>query len=408
VAISIVESIATAVDTPSGSATSASWTPGSNDLLLCLIAIRAGGAGAASTWISGVSGNGLTWVKVAEIDDTQNTVALSVWRAMGASPSSGGVTVTFATNPISVNFQIVRLSGTDTTGSNGSGAIGATATAETGATDSTPATTSITTTAPNSRVIGFASGRGQTYTVGSGFTSILINQTVNAGGSVSRSNSEYKDVASSGTNTTVDFSLASAGDWCIAAIEVLEPGNTTYNSNVSGNITPAGGTAKVMGKSIAGAITTAGIMLKLVLRTLAGTVTSSGAAAKQARKTLTGVVTSVAALVAVRSTIKALTGSIGSSGTLMRSLARALIATITSVGALVKQAIKRLSGVVTLSGALITIRIFLKALSGAVTLSGAVVRNVAKLTTGTVTSAGTIAKRLAPAHLSSSEPSLRH
>lgn len=215
----IEQSLHTAVDTPSGSATSTSWTPGSNELLLCLIANR--GAGTPSSYNSGVSGNGLTWEKILERDDVQNQVNLTAWRAMGASPSSGGVTVTFGTNPTACSFQLIRISGTVTSGTNGSGAIGATATADTGATDTATPTTSITTTAANSWALGFAAGRTQTYSVGSGFTAILLNQIANSGGNIARSNSEYKEVASSGTNTTVDFSQGSATDWAIAAIEIL-------------------------------------------------------------------------------------------------------------------------------------------------------------------------------------------
>lgn len=215
----IEQSLHTAVDTPSGSATSTSWTPGSNELLLCLIANR--GAGTPSSYNSGVSGNGLTWEKILERDDVQNQINLTAWRAMGSSPISGGVTVTFGTNPTACSFQLIRISGAVTSGTNGSGAIGATATADTGATDTTTPTTSITTTAANSWALGFAAGRVQTYSVGSGFTAILLNQIANSGGNTARSNTEYKEVASSGTNTTVDFSQASATDWAIAAIEIL-------------------------------------------------------------------------------------------------------------------------------------------------------------------------------------------
>lgn len=208
--IAIEQSLATLVDTPVTSATSDSWSPGSNELLLCYIAARGGSTPAAYT--TGVTGNGLTWEKIQEQDDTQNNVTGSVWRAMGASPSSGGVTVAFSTNPISMSFQLIRLSGVATGGTNGSGAIGAVASAETGATDTATPSAVITTTAANSRLLGLGTGRGQAWTEGSGFTPILLNQIADTGGDTVRSHSEYKDVAGSGAETTVDFSIASANE----------------------------------------------------------------------------------------------------------------------------------------------------------------------------------------------------
>lgn len=331
-AIVIQQSIATAVDTPATSATSTSWTPGSNELLLCLIAMRS--TSAPGTNVSSVTGNGLTWVKVLDADDTQNVINLTVWRAMGASPSAGGVTVNWALNPVSCNFQIIRFSGVDTTGTNGSGAIGATNSANTGATDTTPATTSVTTTRANSRVIGFACGRGQTYTVGSGFTSILINQTASSAGNAVRSSSEYKDVASSGTSTTTDFSLSSAGDWVIAALEILEPGGTVYNQTVSGSITPTGTLVKATTHKLSGGITPTGTLRKATTRALAGALTPAGTLLRSRLviKALTGAITPAGALLTRQ--VKILAGAIAPAGALVRTITKVLTGAITPTGAL--------------------------------------------------------------------------
>lgn len=212
-AIAIEQSIPTADNAPDTSKTSTSWTPGSNELLLCLVAIR--GSSTPSGHVSGVSGNGLTWTKILERDDTQNVISLVVYAAQGASPSAGGVTVTYGSFPLACSFQIIRLSGVDT-----SDAIGATATADTGATDTATPAATVTTTRSNSRVIGFGAGRNNTWTGGAG-TDILIHQTAGAGGNVASSSSEYIDVASSATEQTMDFSISSAQDWVAAAIEIL-------------------------------------------------------------------------------------------------------------------------------------------------------------------------------------------
>lgn len=389
-AIVIQQSIATPVDTPAGSATSSSWTPGSNELCLCLIAQRSNSA--PDTNISGVSGNGLTWVKVLSKDDTQNNTNLSIYRAMGASPTAGGVTVSWALDPTSVNFQIIRISGVDTTGTNGSGAIGATASADTGASDTNPATTNLTTTRANSRVIGFGAGRGQTWTEGSGFTAILKNQTASSAGNISRSSTEYKDVASSGTNTTVNFSLSAVGDWVMSALEILQPGGTTYNQTVSGSITPSGALLNRANKTLAGSITASGVLLKTTLKTLTGSVTPAGVLLKTTLKKLAGSITASGALVTSKIILKILSGTVSASGSLIKSTNKTLAGTISSSGSLVRRTLKTLSGSISASGVLTAGKVFLKILSGSITASGALLKTVNKSLSGSITPSGALQK----------------
>jgi hypothetical protein len=265
VAIAIAQSLATAVDVPNISADTTSWTPGVNDLCLCFVALRGGNTPAI--YVSNVTGNGLTWVNVVNVDDTQAAICMTVWRAQGAAPTAGPVTVTWGTLPISASIQIHRLTGTATSGTSGSGAIGATGTADNGTVESTPATTSLTTTAANSRVLGFAAGRSQTFTQGSGYTAILKNQTASSGGNVSRSNSEYKDVASPAL-TTVDFSTTGIlRGWVIAGIEILvgsantvAPAAASVVSHaiaptiIEGSLTLAPDVASVVSSAVIGAI----------------------------------------------------------------------------------------------------------------------------------------------------------
>lgn len=335
-AIVIEESIATPVATPSGSATSSSWTPGSNELCLCLIANR--GTNTPANYTSGVTGNGLTWVKVLEQDDTQNAINLSVWRAMGSSPSAGGVTVTFAVDPVSCNFQVIRLSGVKTTGTNGSGAIGNTASADTGGSDSSPATTSVTTTAANSRVIGFGAGRGQTWTKGSAFTNILVNQTASSAGNISRSNSEYQDVAGSGSATTVDFSLSSAGDWVIAGIEILIASGSTFTQAVGGTQSSSGTLTRKTKKVLTGVQATAGTLRRKVAKKVAGTQATAGALRRKTKKVFAGAQASSGTLAtAILHIYQVLVGGVqASSGGLTRKTKKALAGVQASLGTLAK------------------------------------------------------------------------
>ncbi|HCB15164.1 MAG TPA: hypothetical protein DEP36_16580, partial [Gammaproteobacteria bacterium] len=217
-AIVIEQAIVTAVDVPSGSASSASITPLPNELLLCLISMR--GNNTPANYVGSVTGNGLTWVKVRDEDDTQNTICGAVYRAMGASPTPGAVTVNFNVDPTACSFQVLRISGVVTSGTNGSGAIGDVDGADTGASDTSSPSVTLTTTAANSMVIGHGTGRGRTWANGGTLTPILMNQTANSGGNIVRSNSEYQDVAAAG-NVTVDFSISEANDWVLIALEIL-------------------------------------------------------------------------------------------------------------------------------------------------------------------------------------------
>jgi hypothetical protein len=98
----------------------ASITPTANRLVLALIYNRVS-AGTASA--PTLSGNGLTWV---EVDSVQTAAArrLTLFRAMGGSPSAGAVTIDCGgVTHIHCIWSIVEFSGVDTSGTNGSGAI---------------------------------------------------------------------------------------------------------------------------------------------------------------------------------------------------------------------------------------------------------------------------------------------
>ena len=70
---------------------------------------------------SSVVGNGLTWVLIGSVSLSQRTVAL--YRAMGASPSSGTIVITYPSEQDGLCWSLTEFGGDiDTTGSNGAGA----------------------------------------------------------------------------------------------------------------------------------------------------------------------------------------------------------------------------------------------------------------------------------------------
>lgn len=102
------------------SITTASVTPTANRLVLLAVFSRAT-MGTAPT----VSGCGLTWVLVAGSHTIDATWPTFLFRAMGAAPTAGAITVTFGGGASSNNtiWGVSEFAGVDTTGANGSGAI---------------------------------------------------------------------------------------------------------------------------------------------------------------------------------------------------------------------------------------------------------------------------------------------
>jgi len=94
------------------------FQPSANALILCTITV--GGVGAPG--ITSLSGNGLTWVQVNVA--TLGSSATWVFRAMGAAPTYGALTVNWsgALNG-GTCINVIQFTGVDTSGTNGSGAV---------------------------------------------------------------------------------------------------------------------------------------------------------------------------------------------------------------------------------------------------------------------------------------------
>ena len=125
-AIGTPTSLTTGNDTDGGSgATTSSVSPTGNNLLLLTVVSRT----AISTDPNEptATGNGLTWVveKSVVYDATSSTRRrVTVFRTMGASPSSGAITIDFGGQAqTDVLWSLDQVSGVDTSGTNGSGAV---------------------------------------------------------------------------------------------------------------------------------------------------------------------------------------------------------------------------------------------------------------------------------------------
>lgn len=109
--------------TNASSYATASVTPTSNALVLVAVVNTKASAPDTPT----LSGNGLTWVQIGTV--TFDTVAsptkrLTVFRALGASPSAGAITIDFGgASQTGCAWVVSEYTGVDTTGTNGSGAV---------------------------------------------------------------------------------------------------------------------------------------------------------------------------------------------------------------------------------------------------------------------------------------------
>lgn len=106
----------------SGSTTfvTASISPAANALILLWITNEH--LAGTPAQVSSVTGCGLTWEKIDDVNYGSNC-RLSLYRALGASPSAGTVTITYPTSEWSAIWSIEQITGVSTSGSNGSGAV---------------------------------------------------------------------------------------------------------------------------------------------------------------------------------------------------------------------------------------------------------------------------------------------
>jgi hypothetical protein len=188
----------------------ASITPGANRLILALDQQRQQtGTGAQST----VTGCGLTWVQVGTVI-SGTTRRINISRALGASPSTGALTFTYANSQEWSMWQVIEVDGVDTSGTNGSGAIVGSA-----VTDAQNSITSLTLTLPafasaNNAALGFfVHTTSQVKTPGSGFTELVDFTLVDTAGNGFQS--EYKL-----NSTTVDASWATSSTCLGIALEI--------------------------------------------------------------------------------------------------------------------------------------------------------------------------------------------
>lgn len=200
--------------------TTGSVTPSANKLIL--LAIEFGDNDAPGDWpVPTVTGCGLTWELVNSVNFSEDGTDLfwdkvCLFRAMGASPTAGGITIDVGARWASyVSVSISEVDGMDTSGTNGSGAIVQTAGLAVQNATSLTATLSAFSSSSNFTfsAVGSSYGTATSWTPGSGFTEI---HDVNGG--VGGIMTQWKGLA----DTTVEATAAATTNAAIIAIELKE------------------------------------------------------------------------------------------------------------------------------------------------------------------------------------------
>ena len=214
-------------DTDSGSsATTASISPTGDALIICdVINIRADVGSPPTT--PTVTGNGLTWVQVATVTFFDfgggDTTRMTRFRAMGASPSSGAVTIDCGgVNQNRILYSVYELTGVDTGGANGADAVVQSVTNKLTSAGTTLTVTLAAFGSANNYAIGGFGGLGTSgdWTVGSGFTQIHELFGIFT---------EYK-----ANDTTVDVTTDTSQVFAGIASEIKEATTRRYSLSLSG------------------------------------------------------------------------------------------------------------------------------------------------------------------------------
>jgi hypothetical protein len=211
-AIAITTLTASGSQTGATSYTTASVSPTANTLILLSVASRTGIT--ADPTQPTATGNGLTWVVVSTtvFDNTSSSRQRhTVFRAMGASPSTGTIVIDEAgQSQTSMTWAVEQVTGIDTSGTNGSGAIvQAVANQDTTETGTTlTVTLAAFSSASNATFGSFGyNNPAQAATHGSGFTTVDDVCSTTCATADSRVTTEW----TSANDTTVDMSYAAAG-----------------------------------------------------------------------------------------------------------------------------------------------------------------------------------------------------
>lgn len=217
--------------------TTPSVSPGANSLMILAVCNTLNG-GTAST--PTVTGCGLTWDSLGTLSGFYFGVCkVTVFRAMGASPSAGALTIDFSsTTQKNCGYVLLDCANMDTSGPNGTGAVAQAVTVYPPGGEPTSANPSVTLSsfsAADNGTLGVLFSNNETISAGSGFTELGYVHSAD-GARAHGLHVEWK----AANDTSVDWTAASS-TWNAIALELV-PQILTYSYSASGGAA-AGGAA---------------------------------------------------------------------------------------------------------------------------------------------------------------------
>lgn len=172
-----------------------SWSPQADELVLVGVSIL------GNNVPTSITGNGLAFVLITQIADRPApTYTHSIYRAMGASPTTGAVTVNLPVSTAAI-ATLARLSGTDHTGANGSGAIEVIVTGQSGATGTQDYMLDITTLTDEAWAWSSGDHRNSPVVLEVGEIPVSINTFEGAGGAQHSASTFYIEMPTAGLIT---------------------------------------------------------------------------------------------------------------------------------------------------------------------------------------------------------------
>lgn len=379
------------------SKTTASISPTANRLILCAVSSNHASTLPNEPTVSGCS---LTWVKIDS--NSGGTRRITLFRALGASPTTGTLTISFGgQNQANVHWAVVECANVDTSGTNGSGAVRQSALGTgSGTHTSTTATLAAFGNANNATFGCFEHPSGTAVTEGSGFTELSETTTSSA----ITLQTEFKN----SNDTSVDWTYSSTTVVTRAiAIEIVYAAEIQL-LNLGGTVTSAAVPVRATATPKAGAITSSAVLIRAVSKRLVGSISTAAAIVRAPSKGLTGSVASAAAIVqsaskslagsafsagsAVRFASNVFSGSIASAGAKIFAMAAAFLASIVTTGSISRSGTRIHSGVI--SSASTFTKHVASAWSGLLASAGAAQKMSARIISGGIASSGTLVRQL--------------
>ncbi len=228
-----------------------SWTPAANDIIILMVTTRN-----TTATHNTPTGNNATWTQIFQGNNSTSS-RVSVWQGVvGASPSSGQISITFTASVLSAVALAERFSGVDQT-------TPVEANATTSTTSASPSG-SVTTLTANALVVQAIHERDATFTPNAGFTTIQTNVR-DSGTANDQSSCSMMSVAAPTTGSyIIDGTLSISRVWRTVTMSLKPASGVNTAKTITATIGNTLSVRNNIGKPITKAITITPVLAKAI------------------------------------------------------------------------------------------------------------------------------------------------